>query len=89
MPGPRPASPDQAALLRELFDRRLLIETGVAGVYGRGGDFEEVRERLAALITRAAEREQPEHMRFPPILPRQDLERIDYLKSFPHLAGSI
>ncbi len=89
MPGPPAASPDQAALLRELVERRLLIETGVPGVYGRGGDFEEVRERLAALVTRAAAVEHPEQMRFPPILPREDLERIDYLKSFPHLAGSI
>jgi seryl-tRNA synthetase len=89
MPGARPASPDQAALLRELVDRRLLIETGVPGVYGRGGDFEEVRERVAALVTRAAAAEQPEQLRFPPILPRSDLESVGYLKSFPHLAGSI
>ncbi len=89
MPGPSPASPDQAALLRELVERRLLIETGVPGVYGRGGDFEEVRERLAAMVTRAVAEEQPEQLRFPPILPRADLEKIDYLRSFPHLAGSI
>jgi seryl-tRNA synthetase len=85
----RPASPDQAALLAELLDRRLLIDTGVPGVYGRSADFEQVREGIAALVTRAAAAEQPEQLRFPPILPRSDLERIDYLKSFPHLAGSI
>jgi seryl-tRNA synthetase len=89
MPGARPASPDQAALLRELVERRLLIETGVAGVYGRGGDFEQVRERVADMVTRAAAAEEPEQLRFPPILPRRDLERVGYLKSFPHLAGSI
>jgi seryl-tRNA synthetase len=89
MPGAAPASPDQAALLSELVDRRLLIETGVPGVYGRGGDFEDVRERVAALVTRAAAHEMPESLRFPPILPRADLERVGYLKSFPHLAGSI
>lgn len=89
MPGVRPASPEQAALLSELIARRLLIETGVAGVYGRGGDFEEVRERIAALVSRAAEPEGPEQLRFPPLLPRRDLETVGYLKSFPHLAGSI
>jgi seryl-tRNA synthetase len=89
VPGIRPASPDQAALLRELVDRRLLIDTGVPGVYGRGGEFEDVRERVAALVTRAAAAEEPEQLRFPPILPRRDLERVGYLKSFPHLAGSI
>lgn len=72
-----------------LVEHRLLIETGVPGVYGRGGAFEEVRERVAAIVTRAAEPERPEQMRFPPIMPRRDLETIGYLKSFPHLAGSI
>jgi seryl-tRNA synthetase len=89
MAGVRPASPDQAALLSELVDRRLLIETGVPGVYGRGEDFEDVRERVASMVTRAAAPEHPEQMRFPPIMPRRDLETVGYLKSFPHLAGSI
>jgi seryl-tRNA synthetase len=89
MPGVRPATPEQAALLSELVQRRLLIETGVAGLYGRGGDFEEVRELLAALVSRAGAAERPEQLRFPPLLPRRDLETVGYLKSFPHLAGSI
>jgi len=61
----------------------------VPGVYGRGGDFEDVRERVAALVTRAGAGEQPEQLRFPPVMPRHDLETVGYLKSFPHLAGSI
>jgi seryl-tRNA synthetase len=85
----RPATPEQAALLSELIARRLLIETGVPGVYGRGGAFEDVREGIAALVTRASAGEHPEQMRFPPLLPRRDLETVGYLKSFPHLAGSI
>ena len=89
MSGPRPGSPDQAALLSELLDRRLLIDTGVPGVYGRGADFENVRERVADLVSRAAAPELPEQLRFPPLIPRRDLERVGYLKSFPHLAGSI
>jgi seryl-tRNA synthetase len=89
MPGYRPASSDQAALLSELVDNRLLIETGVPGVYGRGGVFEDVRERVAAMVTRAGAPEKPEQLRFPPIMPRADLETVGYLKSFPHLAGSI
>jgi seryl-tRNA synthetase len=85
----RPATPDQAAFLAELVARRLLIETGVPGLYGRGGAFEDTRERVAALVTRAAAGEAPEQLRFPPVLPRRDLETVGYLKSFPHLAGSI
>jgi len=89
VPAYRPGSPDQEALLAELIARRLLIDTGVPGVYGRGGDFESVREGVAAMVTRAAAHEQPESLRFPPLLPRKDLEKVGYLKSFPHLAGSI
>lgn len=89
MSGYRPASPDQAALLSRLVERHLLIETGVPGVYGRGGDFEDVRVRIAELVTRTGAGEEPEQLRFPPIMPRRDLETVGYLKSFPHLAGSI
>jgi seryl-tRNA synthetase len=89
VPDYRPGTADQTALLSELVERRLLIETGVPGVYGRGGDFEDVRERVAALVTRAGASEEPEQLRFPPIMPRHDLETVGYLKSFPHLAGSI
>jgi seryl-tRNA synthetase len=89
MSGFRPGTVDQAAFLAELVDRGLLIESGVPGLYGRSGDFEDVREGVADLVTRAVAPEDPERLRFPPILPRRDLETVGYLKSFPHLAGSI
>jgi seryl-tRNA synthetase len=85
----RPGSPEQQAFLGELIDARLLIETGVPGVYGRGGDFEDVRLGVAEMVSRAGAGEEPEQLRFPPILPRRDLEKVGYLKSFPHLAGAI
>jgi seryl-tRNA synthetase len=85
----RPATAEQAEFSAELVERGLLVETGVPGVYGRGGDFEDVREALAALVTRRGAAEEPEQLRFPPLLPRHDLETVGYLKSFPHLAGSV
>lgn len=85
----RPGSPEQQAFLGELIGARLLIETGVPGVYGRGGDFEDVRLGVAEMVSRAGAGEEPEQLRFPPILPRRDLEKVGYLKSFPHLAGAI
>jgi seryl-tRNA synthetase len=85
----RPGTADQVAFLAELVDRGLLLETGVPGVYGRNGEFEDVRSQVAALVTGAASAETPERLHFPPILPRRDLETVGYLKSFPHLAGSI
>jgi seryl-tRNA synthetase len=85
----RPGTPDQEAFLAELLDRRLLMRTSVPGLYGRGGAFEGICERVGAMVTRAGSPEAPEQLRFPPVLPRRDLETVGYLKSFPHLAGSI
>lgn len=85
----RPPTPDQASLLAALVDNGLLIETGVPGVYGRGSEFEEVCQAFAALVTRAGADAQPERVSFPPLLPRRDLESVGYLKSFPHLGGSV
>jgi seryl-tRNA synthetase len=85
----RPPSPDQAELLAALLRRGHLVEMGVPGVYGRGATFEDVRERFEALVTSLAAVDAPERLRFPPLVPRHQLESMGYLKSFPHLAGSV
>ncbi|MDX6726269.1 MAG: hypothetical protein QOK49_1074 [Baekduia sp.] len=87
----RPAAPDQAQFLDDLVDAGLLIPSGVPGVYGRGSDFEDVRMRFDAHVTRAAAAagETPEILRFPPVLPRRQLEDAGYLQNFPHLTGSV
>ncbi|MGH2901984.1 MAG: amino acid--[acyl-carrier-protein] ligase, partial [Solirubrobacteraceae bacterium] len=85
----REASVDQAELLGALIDEGLLLESGVPGVYGHGSSFEEVRERLAARLSAEARDRGAEPLRFPPVLPRRQLESSGYLSSFPHLAGSI
>lgn len=85
----RPGTPDQAEFLAALLERGLLIESGVAGVYGRGEEFERVRWAFDARVSEAAAVDGPERLAFPPVLAREQLERIGYLKSFPHLAGSI
>jgi seryl-tRNA synthetase len=85
----RPGTPEQAAFLAELLEHRLLLATSVPGVYGRGGAFEDVCMRVGKMVSRAGAGERPEEMRFPPLLPRRDLELVGYLKNFPHLAGSI
>jgi len=85
----RAGTPDQTAFLADLVANGLLIESGVPGVYGRAEEFERVRGSFDALITRTAVVDEPERMAFPPLLPRRQLEKIGYLKSFPHLAGAI
>ncbi len=64
----------------------LFHPTGVPGVYGRKGVYEDVVERLAAFISEVRE-EGTEVLRFPPVMSRRTLERSGYLKSFPNLLG--
>jgi seryl-tRNA synthetase len=85
----RPATAEQEAYLGELLAAGLLIESGVPGVYGRSSAFEDVRSGVDALITRTAEPDGAEALRFPPLVPRSQFESTGYLKSFPHLAGTI
>jgi seryl-tRNA synthetase len=89
MPELRLGTSDQVAFRDELLEHGLLIDSGVPGLYGRGSAFEQVRVAVDELITRTAAAEAPETMRFPPLLPRHQLETIGYLQSFPHLAGSV
>jgi seryl-tRNA synthetase len=89
VPELRLASPDQAEFLRELLAAGLLIDTGVPGVYGHGPVFERIRVALDGRLTEEAAVRGAEPLRFPPLLPRHQLESSGYLHSFPHLAGSI
>jgi seryl-tRNA synthetase len=74
-----------AALVRE----GLLIPSGVPGVYGRGGAFEDVIQRFDQFVTRVGGQDGATVMRFPSLLPRAHFEQSGYLKSFPHLAGAV
>ena len=56
---------EAVALLAELIERGLLIESGVPGVYGHGALFEDIRTRLDALISAEAALKGAEPLRFP------------------------
>lgn len=73
----------------DLLHHGLLIDMGVDGLYGRSGPFEHVIDRINAAIGAVGDLDTPEVMRFPPGLGRWQLERSGYLKSFPHLAGTV
>ncbi|WP_342358904.1 amino acid--[acyl-carrier-protein] ligase [Terrarubrum flagellatum] len=77
------------SLLDNLIRHRLLIETGVDGLYGRSGLFEDVVARFDDLITSWGREDGPEVIRFPPAMNRRHFERSGYLKSFPQLAGTV
>jgi seryl-tRNA synthetase len=66
----------------------LFYKMGSDGVYGRTALYENIVDRLAALISRHRE-PGTEVMRFPPVMNRAQLERSGYLKSFPNLLGCV
>jgi seryl-tRNA synthetase len=77
------------AYLDELIEARLLIPSGVNGVYGRSGIFEDIIERFEDYVTEMGAHLNPEVMRFPPIMNRQHYVRTDHLETFPDLMGSV
>ncbi len=85
----RPSNEEQILFLTELVRGGVLLESGVPGLYGHNADFEDVRLRLEELLTRTAVAHGAQRLRFPPLLPRHQLESSGYLGSFPHLAGTV
>ena len=85
--GPVEATQAEADPLDHLADV-LFHKMGSPGVYARTALYEDVVERLAALITRHREPD-TEVMRFPPVMSRAQLEKSGYLKSFPNLLGCV
>jgi seryl-tRNA synthetase len=84
-----PGGVDRAAFRDELVARGLLLTTGVPGIYGRSAEFEDTLLRVDRVVERIGADDRPEVMRFPPTLPRTTFERSGFLKSFPHLAGTV
>jgi seryl-tRNA synthetase len=79
----------QPSYLEQLFASGLLLPTGVDGLYGRSRMFEDVLERMAALLGNWGRTRNAELLRFPPGMQRDSLVRAGYFKSFPQLAGTI
>jgi seryl-tRNA synthetase len=87
----RTESPELAPQAADPLDHLaeiLFYRMGSDGVYARTALYEDVVERLAALITRHREPD-TEVMRFPPVMNRAQLEKSGYLKSFPNLLGCV
>lgn len=79
----------EKVFLDDLVQSRLLVKTGVPGVFGRGAVFEDVLARFDAHVSGAIVGDGAEKLHFPPILARKNFEKSGFLKSFPQLAGSV
>ena len=84
-----PAVAPAKTFLDELFEAEVLIPSGVDGLYGRSGAFEDVIDRFEALVERFAREDGAVKIHFPPAMPRANMVKSGYLKSFPQLAGSV
>jgi seryl-tRNA synthetase len=72
-----------------LVAHNLIIPSGVDGVFGRGHVFEDVLDRLNDAISQIASNDGAQTCTFPPVIARKILEDVEYMESFPHLAGTI
>ncbi len=70
-------------------DAGLLIRSGVPGLYGLSGTFEDVIERFERYVTRRGAHLNAEVMRFPSIMNRADYLRTTHIDNFPDLMGSV
>jgi seryl-tRNA synthetase len=82
-------TPAEKEFLDELVHHRLLIPSGVPGVFGRSAVFEDVLESFDRLVSAAGRKEGAEVLRFPPVMNRHDFERSDFMKSFPQMTGTV
>lgn len=71
----------QTSFLDRLFEEGLLIETGVDGLYGRSGQFEDVIAAFERLIDRTGGPDSAEAIRFPPGINRAYFEKSGYMKA--------
>ncbi|ADG78880.1 Aminoacyl-transfer RNA synthetases class-II family profile domain-containing protein OS=Tsukamurella paurometabola (strain ATCC 8368 / DSM / CCUG 35730/ CIP 100753 / JCM 10117 / KCTC 9821 / NBRC 16120 / NCIMB 702349/ NCTC 13040) OX=521096 GN=Tpau_2272 PE=4 SV=1 [Tsukamurella paurometabola] len=75
-----------------LFEAGHLIPSGIDGVYGRGAEFEKLVAGVDALVADAiheAHGGATTVLAFPPVMPREILDRTDYIASFPHLSAAV
>jgi seryl-tRNA synthetase len=73
----------------QLLDAGILLATSSAGIYGRSAVFERILGGLDAVLTEMALPLNATALRFPPVYPRADFERTDYIASFPDLSGVV
>ncbi len=79
----------EKAFHQALVEARILVPSGVEGLYGRSGVFESIVDGIDTLVSRLGRGQDAEVIRFPPAMPRSVLETSGYLNGFPHLAGTV
>lgn len=73
----------------ELVAARLLVPSGVRGVFARSGTFENVIVQFENHVTRETAGLNAEVLRFPPVFNRAHYVQLDHIFNFPDLMGSV
>ncbi|HEY5229825.1 MAG TPA: hypothetical protein VIJ11_02890, partial [Galbitalea sp.] len=63
-------SESHAEFRSALIDAELLVPTGVDGLYGRSGAFEDIIDGIDRLVVSAGAGDDATRLRFPPLMPR-------------------
>jgi seryl-tRNA synthetase len=77
------------AFKQQLFEHKLLFNSGVDGVVGRGPQILALAEALHALVDKESRQDGAVKVSFPPVVPRELLRKVGYMENFPQLCGSI
>jgi seryl-tRNA synthetase len=91
-PGPGSAGAGAAGsgtLVRRMLDAGLLVPTGVLGLYGRSGTYQDVADGIGNMVRRWGASLGARRVYLPPVLPRATFAHTNYLESFPDLMGSV
>ncbi len=84
-----PGTPGTESLVRRLVDAELLVPTGVLGLYGRSGTYQDVADGIGAMVRRWGASLGARRLHLPPVLGRATFAHTNYLESFPDLMGSV
>jgi len=79
----------RGSLLDELLGAGLLVSTGVLGLYGRSGTYQDVADGVGLMVRRWGQLLGAQRVHLPPVLARATFLHTNYLESFPDLMGSV
>ena len=74
---------------KQLFDNKLLFDSGVRGVTGRSAQVVELVASLQGLVDKESRKDGAIKVSFPPVVTRELLRKLGYLENFPQLCGSV
>jgi seryl-tRNA synthetase len=84
-----PTTAEGSSLQERLLAAGLLVETGVKGLYGRSGAYQDLTNAVGSILSRWGKELGATRLHFPPLVARQTFGRTNYVESFPDLMGSV